>query len=91
METRAIIELIAAAMLPLGFGAIMAQRIILKKSIGARIIQLSAVVMLIPVILILGLEKIFEGATLGTLIGGIVGYLLSGISEYDKGRGDDNP
>ena len=78
-------------MLPLGFGAIMAQRIILKKSIGARIIQLSAVVMLIPVILILGLEKIFEGATLGTLIGGIVGYLLSGISEYDKGRGDDNP
>ncbi|MCX4151979.1 MULTISPECIES: hypothetical protein [Paraburkholderia] len=91
MDLRGYIELIAAATIPLGFGAVMAHRFVGKKSIGARVIQLTAVVMLIPVILILALEKILDGATLGTLIGGIVGYLLSGISEYDRGRGNDGP
>ncbi|WP_322105503.1 hypothetical protein, partial [Paraburkholderia sp. J41] len=60
-----------------------------ERAIGARVIQLAAVVMLIPVILILALEKILDGATPGTLIGGIVGYLLSGISEFDRSRNNE--
>jgi hypothetical protein len=43
--------------------------------------------MIFPTILILGIEKILDGATLGTLIGGLVGYVLSGVGEY-KPRGD---
>jgi membrane protein YqaA with SNARE-associated domain len=37
--------------------------------------------MLIPVILIFGLEKILEPATLGTLIGGLIGYTLGSVGD----------
>lgn len=57
-----------------------------KRSIGARVIQMTAVGGVVSVILILTLEKIFDDSTLGTLIGGIASYLLSGISEFDKER-----
>ena len=90
METIEIVELIAAVMMALGLGAIIAQRIIAKKSFGARTIQMSAVVLLIPVILILGLEKILAAETLGTLIGGLIGYLLSGIGEYQPSSRSDS-
>ncbi len=43
-----------------------------------------AVILLVPMIGLLAMEKILEGATVGTLIGGLTGYLLSGISNYDK-------
>ncbi|MBO2984105.1 hypothetical protein [Burkholderia pseudomallei] len=89
MDTKGYVELIAALTIPLGFGAVMAHRFATKRAIGARVIQLVAVVMLVPVILILALEKILDGATLGTLIGGIVGYLLSGISEFDRSRNNE--
>ncbi|KUZ24671.1 hypothetical protein WI32_33130 [Burkholderia ubonensis] len=89
MDAKGYIELIAAATIPLGFALVMWHRFVMKKMIGARVIQLVAVVMLIPVILILALERILDGATLGTLIGGIVGYLLSGISEFDRSRNNE--
>ncbi|WP_174902151.1 hypothetical protein [Burkholderia pseudomultivorans] len=81
-----VIEIIAAATIPVAFVLVIIDRIVNKRGIGARAIQLTAVGMLVPLILILALEKILDGATVGTLIGGIVGYLLSGISEFDKGR-----
>ncbi len=90
-EVKTIVELIAASMLPLGFVGVMIHRLVLNKSIGARVVQLTAVVMLIPVILVLALERILDAATISALIGGIVGHLLSGISEYDKARGANNP
>src|ERR1700689_1043228 len=52
------------------------------KGIGARIIQLCVVVLIFPTILILGLEKVLTGETLGTLLGGVMGYVLSGIGDY---------
>jgi hypothetical protein len=85
MDTKSIIELVAIAMFPVGFIAILVQRIIMQRSVGVRIIQLTAVVMLIPTIVVLGLEKVLEPATLGTLIGALTGYLLSGIGEYHTG------
>jgi hypothetical protein len=72
---KSIVELVAVAMWPLGIGAIFWQRWVSGKGgLGARIIQLAAVIMLFPAIVILGLEKILDGSTLGTLIGGLVGY-----------------
>jgi hypothetical protein len=80
---KSIVELVAVAMWPVGIGAIFWQRWVSGKGgIGARIIQLAAVIMLFPAIIILGLEKILDGASLGTLIGGVVGYVLSGVGEY---------
>lgn len=54
--------------------------------IGARIIQFACVTLIIPAIIILGIEKILQGETIATLIGGLIGYVLSGISNYDKDK-----
>jgi len=86
---KSIIELIAVAMWPVGIGLIFWQRYWSgTKGLGARIIQLTAVIMLFPTIVILGLEKILDAATLGTLIGGLVGYVLSGVGEYKPSEKD---
>ena len=52
--------------------------------IGARMIQFATVALLIPFLTILGLEEVLKGETIGTIIGGLVGYILSGISKYDE-------
>lgn len=49
--------------------------------IGERIIQFTCITFLIPAILILGLEKIMQGDTIGTLLGAIGGYILSSMSK----------
>ena len=88
---KGIVELVAIAMLPVGFIGFMLHRIGARKPIGARSIQFLGVVFLLPVILILALEKILDSTTIGTLIGALIGYLLSGIaSYYEPQRRDDN-
>jgi ABC-type microcin C transport system permease subunit YejE len=37
--------------------------------------------MVVPIVLILGLEKTLEASALGVVIGAVIGYLLSGVSE----------
>ena len=89
LPVKEVAEIIAALMLPIGFGGFMWHRVKTGKAIGARAIQFVAVIFLLPVIMILGLEKSLDVQTLGTLIGGITGYLLSGISNYDRAGGAD--
>lgn len=52
--------------------------------LGARTIQLTCVALIIPALIILSLENIIKGETVATIIGGLIGYVLSGISNYDK-------
>jgi hypothetical protein len=52
-------------------------------SIGPRHIQFVSVCLIIPTILILGLEKVLTHETSATLIGGLAGYLLSNIGKYE--------
>ncbi len=40
--------------------------------------------MLIPAILFLGVEGILSGETIGTIVGGMIGYLLSSIGDESK-------
>ena len=47
--------------------------------IGVRMIQLTTVLVLVPVIAILRLEDANSGVGVGTLLGAIVGYALGGI------------
>lgn len=56
--------------------------------IGARIIQFACVTLIIPCIVILGIEKVLQGETIATIIGGLIGYVLSGISNYDRNKED---
>lgn len=58
------------------------------RGIGRRSIQFVAVVFLFPTIIILGIHQILKADLLGTLIGTIVGYILSSFS--DEKKADDN-
>lgn len=59
------------------------------RGIGARVIQLVAVILVVPAILILGLAKVLSGETVATLFGTLIGYLLSGIGNFrTKSPGD---
>jgi len=51
------------------------------KGIGARVIQLIALLLLVPVVAILGLECKLGSEGIGTTLGVIIGYTLSGVSK----------
>jgi len=60
-------------------------------SIGPRHIQFVSVCLIVPTILILGLEQWLSRETTATLIGGLTGYLLSGLGKSDPpGNGGDD-
>ena len=60
-------------------------------SIGPRHIQFVSVCLIVPTILILGLEQVLSKETTATLIGGLTGYLLSGLGRYEPRKpGDDD-
>jgi hypothetical protein len=50
------------------------------KGIGVRMIQLIALLVLVPAIVILALECRLSGEGTGTILGAIVGYALGGIT-----------
>lgn len=50
------------------------------KGIGVRMIQLIALLVLVPAIVILALECRLTGEGTGTILGAIVGYALGGIT-----------
>ncbi len=52
--------------------------------IGARVIQFTCIALIVPAIIILALENVLKGETIATIIGGLIGYVLSGVSNYDK-------
>ncbi|AYL96949.1 hypothetical protein [Mucilaginibacter celer] len=56
------------------------------KGISDRLIQFTCISLVIPCIIILGMENILKGDTIATLLGGICGYVLSALS---KGKNDD--
>jgi hypothetical protein len=56
--------------------------------IGARIIQFACVTLIIPCLVILSFEKVLHGETIATIIGGLIGHVLSGINEYGQNKGD---
>ncbi len=84
MDTKSTIELILAGIMVLGIVALFVNRYQLKKGIGARIIQFAGVILVVPLIGILALEGVLEAQTTGTVIGALLGYLLSGISNFDS-------
>lgn len=77
-----LIELITALIMPLGLYIIYKTRTQGQgKGIGIRVIQLAAVVLIIPSIFILALEGVLTTELVATLLGTIVGYILSGFEK----------
>ncbi len=84
VNTRAAVELIAAAVMLLGILGALVIRFKLRKGIGLRAIQFTAVILLLPTILILALEEALATETIAALLGTVAGYVLSSIGEDEK-------
>jgi hypothetical protein len=75
------IGLIGALIMAGGLGGIF--YLILKQNmaIGTKTIQFLAIAFILPMILVLGIMNILGRETIGTIIGTVVGYVLSGIGK----------
>lgn len=81
------IELIAVIIMISGLAGILYDRIKHRKGIGVKVTQFLAVVFVLPVILILALERVLSAESTAALLGSIIGYILSGIDK-DKDKDD---
>ena len=86
MELKSILEVTAAAIMVVGVIGLFVERIWRKRGIGVRVIQLLTVILVLPVVLILALEGVLKGETVATLIGAVVGYILSGIGKDEPNK-----
>ena len=75
--------------------ALLIHRTIAKKSggesfgMGVRQVQFLGASLLVPGLFILALERVIDGCTVAALAGAFVGYLFSGIVEFDRRKSDD--
>jgi len=61
-----------------------------QSSIGARVTQFSTVILAVPAIIIVAALGVIQGETIAALLGSLLGYVLSGVGEYQpKSRGGD--
>jgi hypothetical protein len=81
------VEVIAAITLPLTVIGYALQRAIRGGAIASKSIQIIGILLFLPAVLILGLEKDIPEPALGTLLGAVAGYLLSNIGK----EGDNAP
>ncbi|NBB96484.1 MAG: hypothetical protein GVY16_12205 [Planctomycetes bacterium] len=81
MNASPIVEIIAAAIMAVGLIALVHNRIKTKKGIGLRAIQFLCLVLVVPTILILGLQGIATAEVVAGLLGTIIGYVLAGIGD----------
>lgn len=90
MEPKHYVEITMAITMPLVILLIMLRTIRNKTTIGARTVQFICVGLLIPTIIILAIEKVLTGETVGTIIGALSGYVLSGVGAYDSKKPKKN-
>lgn len=85
--TKQIIEVIAAiAMLGLPGLMVWQNKSADQRGFAPKTLRFCAIAMLIPLLLIFGLEGALDQATIGTLVGGLMGYVLGAAAE--RGQGD---
>lgn len=73
------------AVMVIGVGGLVFDRFVMgRKGIGRITVQYIAVVLVLPLIAILALEGQLDHQTLGTVIGAVVGYTLSGLGPQDR-------
>ena len=86
MSAAQCVEIILAIGIVLMPLAVLGERLICKKGIGVRAIQFTGAAMLTPAVILLGLKGLIDGATIAALVGAFVGYVFSGLSEFDRNR-----
>jgi hypothetical protein len=83
MQVNTWIEIVAAAAMLVGLIGVFAIRWRLKKGIGRRAIQAMTLILVVPSILILGLEGRLVEETVAAVLGAAIGYGLSGGAAKD--------
>jgi hypothetical protein len=74
------IGLVGVLIMAGGLGGVFYLIIRQSASIGTRTIQFLSVIFVLPLMLVLGLFNVLGRETIGTVIGVVVGFVLSGIS-----------
>ena len=80
------VEIIAIATLPVAIIAVIVNRTMVDRGLGARAIQFLAISLFVPIIVLLALEGVLERSAVGALVGALVGYLFATTGEFDKKR-----
>jgi F0F1-type ATP synthase assembly protein I len=83
---RIAIEIVACVIMVGGVLGVFIERFRTRRGIGVRVIQFLAITLVLPSILILSLEDVLSGQTTATLIGVIVGYILSGTGRDESNK-----
>lgn len=76
------IQLVAVLIMPLGMLLLFFERLKSGRGLGARAIQLTSIFFVIPIIFILSLQKLISSEATSTLLGTVIGYVLSGIGKF---------
>ncbi len=75
------IAVIGALIMAAGLGGILYLIITQQASITTKVIQFLTIAFMLPLLLILGITNSLGRDTIGTLLGVIVGYVLSGFGK----------
>jgi hypothetical protein len=85
MTTDELVEIIMAGIMALAVTGVIWDRFIKHRTgLGVRAIQFSAVVLLIPAIVLLAIQGSLDHQALGTLLGAVAGYTLSNFGPEEK-------
>jgi len=76
------IALIAVLIMAGGLGGVFYLVIQKQAVIGTKMIQFLAVVFVLPLMVALGVTNVLGRETIGTLVGTVVGYVLSGFGTH---------
>ena len=88
-NTTSVIEISMAVIMTFTIAGVFWRIIRKNKGIGIRLIQFTCVVLIIPTIVILAIENIIKGETVATIIGGLIGYVLSGVNDSASKKNGD--
>jgi predicted acyltransferase len=86
METKNVLEIISAFIMVGALIGLLWERYKTGRGMGIRAIQFLAICFVFPSLLILGLEQRISQEAVATLLGTIVGYVLSGIGQDDRSK-----
>jgi ABC-type siderophore export system fused ATPase/permease subunit len=75
------IAIIGALIMAGGLGGVLYLAIKQQAVIGTKAIQFTAIVFVLPLLLVLGVMNVLSRETIGTIVGVIVGYVLSGFGK----------
>ncbi len=80
MNNSSVFVVLLLLVMLIGVTGIVINRVVTKKGIGLRVTQFATVVTLVPTIAILAILKLIDAQVTQVLLGGIAGYVLSGLA-----------